>query len=358
MGWTYNTDADAPTIGHQITGVAIALTILSLITVCLRTYVRAFILKAIGFDDWVIILTWVAAAGFAVVTIVQTKWGLGLVDMEDFPSQNLHNFNILQYIGAPFYISSIFGFKLALLTSYLRFIPKGGYWYTTVGVIISCFMFHLSFLLVQLNLCQPVARQWDYSIPGTCLKGVPFYTSMASLTMVFDIIAMLLPFPVLLKSQIQTRKKVVLLGMFGFGLFITVIQIIRIQTVKRLENPIDSAPLILWSTVENNLGIIVTNVPTLAPLIKYFNERSRSGGTSSRTRGTGYPNEIGSRYALQTWRTGKSKGREKLDSMTDMDGGSVEGGVEGHASKGANNSTEFILDGCINKKTEVIISRE
>lgn len=72
MGWTYNTiDPDAPTIGHQITSVAIALTILSLITVCLRTYVRAFMLKAIGFDDWVIILTWIAAAGFAVVSIVR-----------------------------------------------------------------------------------------------------------------------------------------------------------------------------------------------------------------------------------------------------------------------------------------------
>ncbi|KAK1782574.1 hypothetical protein QBC45DRAFT_429778 [Copromyces sp. CBS 386.78] len=355
MGWTYNTtDPDAPTIGHQIASVAIALTILSLITVCLRTYVRAILLKAIGFDDWVIILTWIAAAGFAVVSAVQTKWGLGLVHMADFPDQNLYHFNILQYIGAPFYISSIFGFKLALLTSYLRFIPKGIYRYTTVGVIISCLLFHLSFLLVQLNLCQPVARQWDQSISGTCLKGVPFYTSMASLTMLFDAISMLLPFPVLLKSQIQARKKVVLLGMFGLGLFITVIQIIRIQTVKRLVNPIDSAPLILWSTVENNLGIIVTNVPTLAPLIKYFNERSRAGGTGSRTRGTGYPNEIGSRYALQTWRTGKSKGCEKLESMNDMDGGSI----EGHASKGANNSTEFILEGGITKKTEVVITRE
>lgn len=181
----------------------------------------------------------------------------------------------------------------------------------------------------------------EFSISHHALTHGPLYS-------------MLLPFPVLLQSQIQTRKKVVLLGMFGLGLFITIIQIIRIQTVKRLANPIDSAPLILWSTVENNLGIIVTNVPTLAPLIKYFNERSRAGGTGSRTRGTGYPTEIGSRYALQTWRTGKSKGCEKLESMNDMDGGSI----EGHASKGANNSTEFILESGITKKTEVVITRE
>jgi hypothetical protein len=79
---------------------------------------------------------------------------------------------------------------------------------------------------------------------------------------------MLLPFPVLVKSRIQTRKKLILLGLFGLGLFITIIQIIRIQTVKQLANYVDSAPLILWSAVENNLGIIVANVPTLAPLVK------------------------------------------------------------------------------------------
>jgi len=49
MGWTYNTkDPDAPTIGPLITGLASALTLLSLVTVCLRTYVRAWMIKAFG----------------------------------------------------------------------------------------------------------------------------------------------------------------------------------------------------------------------------------------------------------------------------------------------------------------------
>lgn len=49
MGWTYSTkDPDAPTIGPMITGVATALTFLSLVTVCLRTYVRARLIKAFG----------------------------------------------------------------------------------------------------------------------------------------------------------------------------------------------------------------------------------------------------------------------------------------------------------------------
>lgn len=81
------------------------------------------------------------------------------------------------------------GFKLALLWSYLRFVPKGtAYYYSIVSVMVACILFHLSFLLVQVNLCQPARKQWDPSVTsGSCLPGVPFYTAMASITIVFDL---------------------------------------------------------------------------------------------------------------------------------------------------------------------------
>ena len=87
------------------------------------------------------------------------------------------------------YITSILMFKLALLTSYLRFIPKGIYHHVTIGIITSCVLFHAAFLIVQINLCQPVAKQWDPALAkvGNCIEGVPFYTSMGSLTILFDV---------------------------------------------------------------------------------------------------------------------------------------------------------------------------
>lgn len=72
-------------------------------------------------------------------------------------------------------------------------------------------------------------------------------------------LSMLLPFPVLLRSRIQKRKKLVLLGLLALGIFITIIQVIRIRTVKNLANYLDSASLIMWSAVENNMGIIGKN---------------------------------------------------------------------------------------------------
>jgi hypothetical protein len=83
-----------------------------------------------------------------------------------------------------------------LLFSYLRFLTIRAYRLTIFGVIAACILFHLAFLIVQINLCQPARKQWDPTITyGSCLPGVPFYTSMASLTIVFDVAMSVLPPP-------------------------------------------------------------------------------------------------------------------------------------------------------------------
>ncbi|WYZ42555.1 hypothetical protein EsH8_VI_000254 [Colletotrichum jinshuiense] len=127
----------------------------------------------------------------------------------------------------------------------------------------------------------------------------------------FDVIIMLLPFPVILKSQIQTRKKIVLLGLFIMGVFVTIAQAIRIQTIQNLVNYLDSAKAIQWSVIENDIGIIIACIPTLAPLVKYFAEKSRGA-----TNGTSRPKS--SRYALQTWGTRRS-GMQPLGTGVDRE---------------------------------------
>ncbi|EFQ34533.1 integral membrane protein [Colletotrichum graminicola] len=361
--WTYNTPPGTETSGVQITTVALAFTAMSLVVMSLRLYVRVIMLHAAGLDDWVIVVTWVASCGFAVVSTIQTKWGLGLQNIEDMPNENLYNFGLLQYAGAPFYITSILGFKMSLLLSYLRFIPQGPYKIGTFITMGMCVAYHFTFLVVQINLCTPIAKQWDPTITnGSCLKGVPFYTAMASLTILFDLVVMFLPFPVLANSKIQKRKKFVLLGLFGLGAFITIIQIIRIQTVHALANYLDSAPLIMWSAVENNLGIIVCCVPTLAPLVKYFNEKSRSGSRSNQKYGdpSGYGRSakggnVGSRYALQSWRPGMN-GMQPLGSGTDR----TESGVHhSSASKGYDEeNADYHGSPVIMKKTEFVVTSD
>ncbi|KAK8049548.1 hypothetical protein PG994_011278 [Apiospora phragmitis] len=350
MSWTFNAEGDAPTDAIWISVVALLFTSISLVSVILRAYARVVLVKASGFDDVVIALGWLASCGFAVVTVIQTRWGLGLQNVHDMPPENLYNFGLLQYIGAPFYITSILSFKLSLLLSYFRFLPQGIWKFLTVIISIVCVVFHASFLVVQINLCTPIAKQWDPAIThGHCIEAVPFYTTVAAMTIVLDILVMVLPFPTLYASKIQKRKKVVLLCLFALGIFITIIQMFRIQTIKSLANYLDSAKLIMWSTIENNLGIIVTCIPTLAPLLKYFSEKTRRGTT-------GADNKYGrnSAYALNTWRDGGVGGEDGLQCPSSH----AEREIDITGSKAAE-SQENILEGLgIVRKTEVTVVRQ
>ena len=59
MGWTFNTDSpDAVTSGPTIAAVGITLTTLSFIVICLRTYVRGWVVKAIGIGRFFYSLRW------------------------------------------------------------------------------------------------------------------------------------------------------------------------------------------------------------------------------------------------------------------------------------------------------------
>lgn len=93
---------------------------------------------------------------------------------------------------------------------------------------------------------------------------------------------MFLPFPILIKTKIKTRRKVMVLGLFAIGFFITAIQIIRIQCVKDLSpsHP-NNAPLLLWSIIEVNLGIMVACVPVFPPLFKQKRKGSSKGTSVS-----------------------------------------------------------------------------
>lgn len=304
-GWTFNTSEGTLTEGPKITAICVVFAAISLIAVSLRLYVRTVLIKAMGIDDWIIFGSWVSAAVFSVITILQAKWGLGLQDIDDMPPENIYNFGLLQFAGAPFYIGGILGFKLALLTSYYRFVPVNIWRPLLIVTLVLCVLFHLTFLIVQVNLCQPIAKQWDPSITvGSCIPGVPFYTSMASLTIFFDIVIMIFPFPILFKSQIQKRKKIVVLSLFGTGIFITIIQVIRIQKVAALANYLDSAGLILWSVIEMNLGIIVACIPTLSPLFRYFRDKSYRSRSNGEGNTSDKHTSAGARYALSAFRKG------------------------------------------------------
>ncbi len=126
-------------------------------------------------------------------------------------------------------------------------------------------------------LSQLFSSHYSIRRYGVCL--LPFFSNLHQLTHIYS---MIVPLPVLIKAQIQTPRKLILLALFVLGIFVTIIQIIRIDTIKNLSNYINSAISIIWSIIETDTGIIIASIPTLPPAVKAVSARLRGAATRSK----------------------------------------------------------------------------
>lgn len=96
-----------------------------------------------------------------------------------------------------------------------------------------------------------------------CYTDESDHAALAGTSIGFDLLIIALPIPVLLNLQLRRRQKIALVFIFALGFFVTIIQVIRIFTVKNLKTYTDSKPIIIWSAVEISIAVC------LFPVISY-----------------------------------------------------------------------------------------
>ncbi|PWW80904.1 hypothetical protein C7212DRAFT_162016 [Tuber magnatum] len=178
----------------------------------------------------------------------------------------------------------ILGFKVSLCFAYLRLVEKRRmYRRITWTVLITCTLAHISGILVLMFQCKPVYKSWSPLTPGKCLPNDITFYILAAITIFFDLCVIILPIPLFLKTLIPNRKKVVLIVLFALFGFTTVCSVMRMVQIITIAKNGNSTMLVLWGTIEMNVGITTTCIPTLAPLFKFFQERTSAKASSGYT---------------------------------------------------------------------------
>ncbi|KAE8153037.1 integral membrane protein [Aspergillus avenaceus] len=288
MGWVYNATPEVEALSRYptILGVCFALTGLMMIVVSLRVYIR-FRAGRMAADDYVMI-----------VTMHQSRYGLGL-PLALRPKANLNQYMKINFAGRPFYQMGIAGFKAALCLSYLRLLSgtsRKMYKILIWAVLIISTLGHAAGTLILILNCKPVRKSWEPTVEGTCLPFGSTNYALVGWTIFCDLVVIFLPVPLLLKLNVKTAQKAGLLCLFLLGLFTTICSIMRLTQISVIAyGDGNSTMLVLWGTVEFNVGNIVTCMPFLGPLLKGYvrDFRSRSGSKGK------YP--TGSHYALQSY---------------------------------------------------------
>lgn len=125
------------------------------------------------------------------------------------------------------------------------------YYKSFIWVIIAlCTVTHLVGILVLLFQCHPVQKSWRPNIKGTCLPNDKTFYPMAANSIVFDILVILMPIPLLWSTNIDPRKKAVLAFLFAMFAFTTVCSFLRMGQIAVTMKTGNSTGLIVWGAIE------------------------------------------------------------------------------------------------------------
>jgi len=261
-----------------------------------RLYVRAFMLKTVGADDYIMIVAMACSATVFACFVEMVKLGVG----EHFGNPHmLSNLTTILHWGYFNGLANVTGISSVKLSVGFFLLRLGqGKWYKRIIIawIIFLFIFTLACLGTLVFQCFPVNAAWDpvarmdpkskcYSIPifraiGLFNGAINIFTDFAFAT---------LPIPVILPLQINIRTKISLICILSLGYFACAAAIVKEDLLSRFfdnkDNYFNNAFLI-WNDVELNVGILAACLPTLRPLFAFLLETAsaiRSSGLRGRS---------------------------------------------------------------------------
>ncbi|KAJ5655986.1 hypothetical protein N7507_007936 [Penicillium longicatenatum] len=119
-------------------------------------------------------------------------------------------------------------------------------------------------------ICTPFEKNWS-NVPGHCASQNVAFSTIGAFNLITDVLIMALPIRFIWKLQMSIGTKMALYGIFGLGVFISSITIIRIRvltTVDFNDLPYSMIWAAFWSVTEPALAIGNSCAPMLRPILK------------------------------------------------------------------------------------------
>ncbi|KAL6249830.1 hypothetical protein RBB50_003686 [Rhinocladiella similis] len=256
----------------------------------IRLIVRAFVVKHVAADDYLMVAAGLFATAFSAMAIVGVRYGLGdhvwdLPQDADLVEKIKKTVQTL-WICQVMYVTALMLVKISIVVSYIRVFPTPTFrriMYALSAAILSVW---LCSILVTIFQCKPVEGAWDFTLPRNCLPIDRFYYFSTAFSIFTDFLLCILPLPVFWRLNLPRRQKYVVSLLFAIGLFATVASALRISVLEGVES-LDvtqgSVPTMKWSVVEVGTGIICACIPCFKPLFKnWLPDKTSHNGSSGR----------------------------------------------------------------------------
>lgn len=286
---------DLPSRGPAVRATSAATLVLCSVFVILRLMSRFLVVKKPGWDDYTMIAAWMLAFGASFSIIFGTTKGLGR-HQDDIPDHWLELMQQSAYAFSVLYNPALMATKTSILIFYLSLSKTQKIFrWATISTLVIVNAGGLALTILNIVQCQPVSAAWMSPVPATahCTNIVTIYLSSAPLNIITDLAILFLPMPILTSMRLPKKQKIILVITFGFGIFVAIVDVVRIAYLQDAQratllaaqadrsesgtnqrNTSDfswyASLSFMWSTVEINLGIMCGCVPAMKPLVRRF----------------------------------------------------------------------------------------
>ncbi|PYI07087.1 hypothetical protein BO78DRAFT_103820 [Aspergillus sclerotiicarbonarius CBS 121057] len=260
----------------------------------LRLYMRKFVLRSWGLDDWMVMLALIMVNGFSAIAYTITYYGLGV------RTKNVEQSDILiwwkiYYAALCSYLPVAAAVKTSLTLFIMRLFPTRGIKIAGRCILGFVAIFTISGTLALAFQCRPFRAGFDKSIADA--KCYSVNTSFAILMMqgvimfVVDVIILALPIRCVWQLQMPRARRVMILGLFCIGFTACIAALVRFSTLSYATDETDytyaAADSLIWMEVEFNLGLMSGSLSSLRKLIQLRpSQWSRNTSSFSGSRST------------------------------------------------------------------------
>ncbi|OTA59298.1 hypothetical protein K449DRAFT_113599 [Hypoxylon sp. EC38] len=208
----------------------------------------------------------------AALSIPLSQNGLGL-DMWFVPHDNITEILRLYYFDELIYITSLSLTKVSILFFYLKVFPKRSFRIWTWVLIGINLVYAITYDFLLIFQCNPISgawKFWDGEFEAKCISINVLGWSAAAINIALDVAVIVLPLPELFGLSLSLRKRLQIIAMFAVGFFITIVSIVRLNSLIRFGTTQnltqDYVETGYWSTIEVPVGIICACMPAVRSL--------------------------------------------------------------------------------------------
>ncbi|KAK7427394.1 hypothetical protein QQZ08_006163 [Neonectria magnoliae] len=248
----------------------------AILLVLVRIFGRLWVTKIdLDWDDYLIVLAMIFASVLNFVCFPMARSGMGK-DLWTISFPDINTTFKLLYVAEIFYMLAEMLVQMSLLAFYIRVFPAAAHSVRTcswalMGVVIC---FGIANTCAMIFQCTPVPyfwTGWSGETTGSCIDINLFSWIRAAIEIGIDVTILSLPLPTVVKLQMSWKKKFQVLLMFAIGFVITIVSILRLQSLiqfSKTSNPtFDNSSAVYWSVLECDMFIICACMPALRSIL-------------------------------------------------------------------------------------------